>query len=61
VPSHLEASQRLRVVTVAAMCDSISIHANLVEKVEHTRRIVCLNAKTPDEIGLLFPRVTQKT
>ena len=43
------------------MCGRIADHANLVKKVQHAGWIVCLNAKAPKEIGLLLPRVRQKT
>jgi hypothetical protein len=43
LPSHLEASQRLRMVTESAMGGSVAVHANLVKKVQHTRRVVCRN------------------
>jgi hypothetical protein len=47
LPSHLEASQRLCMVTVAAVRGCIAVHANLVEQVKDVRRIVCFNAKPP--------------
>jgi hypothetical protein len=53
LPSYLEASQRLRVVAVAAMSGSIPVHANLVEQVEYTGRIGSGN-KLP-VFGKFFP------
>src|SRR5258708_8315226 len=61
LPGHLEASQCLRVVTVTPMCGRITVHPNLAKQVQHARGVVCLNAKTPKEIGLLLPRVSQKS